>query len=62
LARKKAAHFFGNYRFQSFLQPAGVTLGAGEVGILRIDVHEIVAFWIHLVECFASALRENEMT
>src|SRR5450432_113450 len=60
--RGKKLRIFSEFIAPSFLQPAGVTLGAGEIGILRIDVHEIVAFWIHLVECFATALRENEMT
>ena len=61
LPSKKAAHFFGTI-FPSFLNPAGVAFGAGEIGVLGIDVHEIVAFRIHLLELFAAALRENEVT
>jgi len=44
-----------------FLQPAGVAIGAGEIGVLRVDVDEIVTLRIHLVEGFSVALRENEM-
>ena len=40
--------------FAAFLQPAGVALGTGELGILRIDAHEIVTFRIHLIEFFAA--------
>jgi len=44
-----------------FLNSAGMALGAGKLGILRIDVHEIVTFRIHLIKFFAAALGENEM-
>lgn len=31
-----------------------MALAAGKLGILRIDVHEIVTFRIHLIEFFAA--------
>ena len=33
----------------------------GELGVLSIDVKELVSFRIYLLESFAAALRENEM-
>ena len=38
-----------------------MAIGAGEVVILRVDVHEIVALGIHLIEFLAAALGKNEM-
>jgi hypothetical protein len=39
-----------------------VAIGAGKIRILGIDVHEVVAFCIHLLELIAIALRKNEVT
>ena len=45
-----------------FLNPAGVAIGAGEFGVLGIDVHEVMSFRIYLLEFFAPALGKNQVT
>jgi hypothetical protein len=35
------------------LDPAGVALGAGEIGVLGIDVEEVVPLEVYFVELFA---------
>ena len=44
------------------LYTAGMAIGTGEIGIRRIDVDKVMALRIDLIERFAAALREDEMT
>ena len=61
LGEKKSCAFFRNASRLFFLNAAGVTIGAGEVGILSIDVDEIVAHSADLVQIFSTALGQDEV-
>src|SRR6478752_1058338 len=44
-----------------FLHSASMTIGAGEIRVFGVDVKEVMALEIYLLELFAVALREDQV-